>query len=172
VPPSLGEYRIDIPELELSMGRARTALVIAGLLWMAPTLAAVIDEIAVERGGATPRVRLQLTGPVHYLRAFASRNGEIVNVRLQALAPLAPGMPVFPDEVRRFRGNGPIPPFSARVSLDPRCEPVPNPVCITIQFDRPVRSRVRLGEDRRSLLLDFPPKADDKKRSPSPDKTN
>src|SRR5215831_15070872 len=150
----------------------RGALVICALLWAAPAPAAVIDELSVERGDQAPRVRIRLTGPVHYIRDFASRNGEIVNVRLQALAPLAPGMPAFPDEVRRFRGNASIPPFTARVSLDPRCEPVPNPVCITIQFDRPVRSRVRLGEDRRSLLLEFPPKADDKKRLPSPDKTN
>ena len=151
---------------------ARTALLVAALLASVSAGAAVIDEIAVERGHAGPRVRMRLTGPVHYIRDFASRNGEIVGVQLQALAPLAPGMPVFPDEVRRFRGNGPIPPFTARVSLDPRCEPVPNPICITIQFDRPVRSRVRLGEDRRSLLLDFPLKADDKKRPPSPDNTN
>jgi hypothetical protein len=131
--------------------------------------AAVIDEIAVERSGAGPRIRVRLTGPVHYIRDYASRNGELVNVQLEALAPLAPGEAPFPDEVKVFRGDGSIPAFTVRVSLDPRCEPVPNPVCVMIQYERPVRSRVRLGEDRRSLLLDFPTTPDDKKRSPSTD---
>jgi hypothetical protein len=143
---------------------------VAALLCAAPALAAVIDEIAVERGDATPRVRVRLTGPVHYLRDFASKNGELVNLRLEALAPLAPGMPVFPDEVKYFPGDGAVPPFTVRVSLDPRCDPVPNPVCIQIQYERPVRSRVRLGEDRRSLLLEFPTTTNEKKRSPSTDK--
>ncbi|HET7763473.1 MAG TPA: hypothetical protein VFK92_00095 [Burkholderiales bacterium] len=134
--------------------------------------AAVIDEIAVERGDAGPRVRVRLTGPVHYIRDYASGNGELVNVQLEALAPLAPGAAPFPDEVKRFPGEGSIPPFTVRVSLDPRCEPVPNPVCILIQYERAVRSRVRLGEDRRSLLLDFPTATDEKRRAPSANKTN
>jgi hypothetical protein len=136
-----------------------------------PALAAVIDEISIERRDA-PRVTLRLTGPVHYIRDYASENGELVNVQLQALAPLAPGGNVFPDEVKAFKGEAAVPPFTVRVSLDPKCEPVPNPICLLIQFERPVRSRVRLGEDRRSLLLDFPAIADDKKRSPSANKTN
>ena len=152
------------------MRLSRVALLVAAL-WAVPAFAAIIDEIAVERGSAVTRVRLVLTGPVHYVRDYASKNGELVNVQLGALAPLAPGMPVFPDEVKHFEGNASIPPFTVRVSLDPRCEPVPNPVCILIQFDRPVRSRVRLGEDRRSLLLEFPSKPDQKKRSPSTNKT-
>jgi hypothetical protein len=134
-----------------------------------PALAAIIDEITVERRDA-PRVTLRLTGPVHYIRDYASADGELVNVQLQALAPLAPGGNVFPDEVKAFKGEAAVPPFTVRISLDPKCEPVPNPICVLIQFERPVRCRVRLGEDRRSLLLDFPAIADKKKRSPSPNK--
>ena len=152
------------------MRGALAAFGAAVLLQTASARAAVIDEIAVERGDAAPRVRLRLTGPVHYIRDYASQNGELLNVQLEALAPLAPGGPVFPDEVKRFPGDGPIPSFTVRISLDPKCEPVPNPVCILIQYDRPVPSRVRLGEDRRSLLLEFPTTPDDKKRSPGTDK--
>jgi hypothetical protein len=132
-----------------------------------PALAAIIDEITVERRDA-PRVTLRLTGPVHYIRDYASADGELVNVQLQALAPLAPGGNVFPDEVKAFKGEAAVPPFTVRISLDPKCEPVPNPICVLIQFERPVRCRVRLGEDRRSLLLDFPAITDKKKRSPGP----
>ena len=155
----------------LRVSRAAFGAILACASLISPAaLAAVIDEIAVERGDAEPRVRLRLTGPVHYLRDYASRNGELVNVQLEALAPLAPGEGPFPDEVRYFRGDKSIPSFTVRVSLDPRCEPVPNPVCILIQYDRPVPTRVRLGEDRRSLLLDFPTTSDEKKRSPGTDK--
>ena len=154
------------------MRLAPPVLVAAALLWAAPALAALIDEIALEQGDAAPRIRVRFTAPVHYIRDYASKNGELVNVQLAALASLAPGAPPFPDEVKRFPGEGSIPPFTVRVSLDPRCEPVPNPVCILIQYERAVRSRVRLGEDRRSLLLDFPTATDEKKRSPSPNKTN
>ena len=134
--------------------------------------AAFIDEIAVERSDAGSRIRVRLTGPVHYIRDYASKNGELVNVQLEALAPLAPGEAPFPDEVKVFRGDGSIPAFTVRISLDPRCEPVPNPVCVLIQYERPVRSHVRLGEDRRSLLLDFPTTPSDKRRTPSSEKTN
>ena len=126
-----------------------------------PALAAVIDEITVERRDA-PRVTLRLTGPVHYIRDYASADGELVNVQLQALAPLAPGGTVFPAEVQAVKGEAAVPPFTVRISLDP------NPICVLIQFERPVRCRVRLGEDRRSLLLDFPAITDKKKRSPGP----
>lgn len=148
------------------------ALALVALPAAAPALGGVIDEIAVERAEAPARVRLRLTGPVHYIRDYASSNGELVNVQLEALAPLAPGETPFPDEVKHFRGDGSIPPFTVRVSLDPRCEPAPNPVCILIQYERPVRSTVRLGEDRRSLLLDFPPTPDEKRHPPSADKKN
>lgn len=146
--------------------RAALAFLVV-VMHAAPALAAVIDEITVEQRDA-PRVTLHLTGPVHYIRGYTSANGELVNVQLQALAPLAPGESVFPDEVKAFKGEAGVPPFTVRISLDPKCEPVPNPICVLIQFDRPVRCRVRLGEDRRSLLLDFPAIADKKKRSPSP----
>jgi len=148
------------------------ALIACASLVSPLALAAVIDEITVERGAEASRVRVRLTGPVHYLRDYASKNGELVNVQLEALAPLSPGEAPFPDEVKSFRGEGSIPPFTVRVSLDPRCEPVPNPVCVLIQYERPVSSRVRLGEDRRSLLLDFPTTPSEKRRAPSSDKTN
>ncbi|HEY6239829.1 MAG TPA: hypothetical protein VIW78_03250 [Burkholderiales bacterium] len=144
---------------------ALAALPIMVLLHAAPSVAGVIDDIAIERHDSAARIRLRLTGPVHYIRDYVSAKGEIVNVYLQALAPLAPGEGPFPDEVKYSPGDAVIPPFTARVSLDPRCEPVPRPVCVLIQFERPVRCRVRLGEDRRSLLLDFA--SEEEGRSPS-----
>ena len=119
------------------------------------TYAAVIDDIAVEQHDSAARVRLRLTSPVHFLRYYSSEQGRIVYVQLQALAPENFGAGPFPDEVKRSPKSALVPRFRVRVSLDPRCDPAPNPVCMTIQFERATKARVRLGEDRRSLLLDF-----------------
>ena len=128
---------------------------VAAFLRAPATHAAVIDDIAVERHDSAARVRLRLTSPVHFLRYYSSEQGRIVYVQLQALAPENFGAGPFPDEVKRSPKSTLVPRFRVRVSLDPRCDPAPNPVCMTFQFERATRARVRLGEDRRSLLLDF-----------------
>jgi hypothetical protein len=132
------------------------ALAVVALLRAPPAAGAVIDDIAIERHDSTARVRLRLTGSVHYLHHTISADGEVAHIFLQALAPEAFAGSPFPDEVKHSRGSAGIPGFTVRVSLDPRCEPTPNPVCIVVQFERPVRYEVRLGEDRRSVTLDFP----------------
>jgi hypothetical protein len=126
----------------------------AASLHSPPALAAVIDDIAIERSDPAPRVRLRLTSPVHFLRYYSSEQGRIVYVQLQALAPENFGTPPFPDEVKRSPNSALFPRFTVRVSLDPRCDPSPHAVCMTFQFERAIRARARLGEDRRSLLLD------------------
>jgi hypothetical protein len=132
------------------------ALVSAAASLHAPAApAAVIDDIAFEQQDAASRVRLRLTSPVHLLRFYSSEQGKIVHVQLQAFAPENFGAGPFPDEVKRSPENLLVPRFTVRVSLDPRCDPAPNPVCMIIQFERATRARVRLGEDRRSLLLDL-----------------
>ena len=120
-----------------------------------PTLAAVIDDIAFEQQDSASRVRLRLTSPVQLIRYYSSEHGRIVYVQMQAFAPENFGAGPFPDEVKRSPENLLVPRFTVRVSLDPRCDPAPNPVCMIIQFERPTRAQVRLGEDRRSLLLDL-----------------
>ncbi|HYA47033.1 MAG TPA: hypothetical protein VEF92_05725, partial [Burkholderiales bacterium] len=63
------------------------ALFASTLLQAPPALAAVIDDIAIERHDPAPRARLRLTSPVHFLRYYSSEQGRIVYVQLQALAP-------------------------------------------------------------------------------------
>jgi hypothetical protein len=146
--------------------RAALAAIALAASWCGqPALAEVIDDIAIEQVGSAVRVRVRLTGPVHYLRHAVSGDGEVASVYLQALEPEAFGRPSAIDEVRRSPGSAVVPPFSVRVRLDPRCEAAPNPVCMFIRFERATRYRVRLGEDRRSLLLDFA--SEEGGRSPS-----
>jgi hypothetical protein len=129
------------------------AIPIAASLHAPLARAEVIDDIAIERHESGARVRLRLTGPVHYIRDYVSPDGETVNVTLQALAPETFARGAFFDEVRLSPQDPAVPRFAVRVSLDPRCDPAPNPVCVLIRFERPVRCRIQLGEDRRSLLL-------------------
>jgi len=147
------------------------ALLVVALLQATPAAGEIIDEIAIERHDSMARARLRLTTPVHYIRDYISKEGKIVIVYLQALAPQAIGDRPVPDEVKRSPRNALVPRFTVRVNRDPRCEPAPNPVCMVIQFDRSVRCQIRLGEDRRSLLLDFP-LSEEEGRSPSAGKKN
>ncbi|MGB5081705.1 MAG: hypothetical protein WBO23_13290 [Burkholderiales bacterium] len=143
------------------------ALLAATSLDSATGLAEVIDNIVIERHDSTARIRLHLTSPVHYIRHYISGDGDAVNVYLQALAPLSFGEGAIPDEVRYSPKNTQVPRFTVRVSLDPRCEPVPHPVCIVIQFARATRVELRLGEDRRSLLLELPVASEEDERRAS-----
>jgi len=139
----------------MAVYRLLAALVVVALLQAAPAVADVIDEIAFERLDSAGRVRVRFTGPVHYLRQAVSADGVVANVYLKGLDPDSFGGSPAVDEVKHFPGVASIPPFTVRVRLDPRCDPAPNPVCIFIQLERAARYRIRLGEDRRSLLLDF-----------------
>ena len=131
------------------------AVLVAASLCPSLVPAAVIDDIAIEQQESAARVRLRLTSPVQLIRYYSSEQGRIVYVQLQAFAPENFGAGPFPDEVKRSPESALVPRFTVRVSLDPRCDPAPNPVCMTIQLERATRARVRLGEDRRSLLLDL-----------------
>jgi hypothetical protein len=129
---------------------------LVALMRAASAAGEVIDDIAIERHDSMARVRLRLTGPVHYVRHTISAGGQIANIHLQALAPEPfDGKPVA-DEVKHSRESASVPGFTVRVRLDPRCDPAPNPICIVVRFERAIRYEIRLGEDRRSLLLDFP----------------
>lgn len=145
---------------------AALAAVSLAAAWHAPqALAEVIDDIYVERLEPAARVRVRFTGPVHYLRQAVSRDGAVANVYLQSLDREAFGAPSPIDEVKHFPGRAAVPPFRVRVRLDPACDPGPNPVCIFIHFERAARYQVRLGEDRRSLLIDFA--SEEERRSPN-----
>ena len=116
-----------------------------------------IDAIAIEPREAGPAIRLRLAGPVRYLRHFPAERGEIVVVMLEALAPEAFGAAPPVEEVKRSRGAVDVPAFTARVSRDPACSSAARPLCIILAFEAPVRYRIRLGADRRSLLVELLP---------------
>jgi hypothetical protein len=133
------------------------ALLLAGLIYAAPAAAEVIDAITLEPRDGSIRIGLHLTGPVRYLRHAPIERGEMVVVLLEALQPEAFDPRPQVEEVKRGPPSKLVPRFTARVSFDPACSPSARPLCITLRFEQPVRYRVRLGPDRRSVLVELLP---------------
>lgn len=116
----------------------------------------VIDRIGVESHDDTATVRLRLTGPVHYVRHFPEEQGELVNVYLEAFSPEEFGELTMIEEAKQSPRDPRIPPFQVRVTVGRACSTAAYPVCVMFRFERPVRYRIRLGDDRRSILLELP----------------
>jgi len=139
-------------------GLARTLLaaISCALLAVPCASAEVLDRITVARheGGTTIDVRL--TGAVHYIRHYPAEAGQIVVVELEALEPEAFDGEAGIDDVKRAPKDAPPPHFTVRATVGQACSQTANPVCLTIRFDRPVRYEVRLGKDRRSVVLELP----------------
>lgn len=129
----------------------------ASLALARPAHAEVIDQIAIAHHNGIASIELRLTGPVRYLQHYPAERGEAVVIVLEAPTPNTFGETPAIDEVRRGPTNGNVPRFTARVSLNQACSPAPNPVCITMSFERPVRYRVHLGKNRRELVVDLLP---------------
>ena len=145
--------------------RAALVAIFAGASLFAPAvLAEAIDDITIERHDAGATIRLRLTGPVHYLRHAPAERGELVVVYLEALMPEAFGEISPIEEVKRAPKDALVPPFTVRVTVGRACSTAANPVCIAIRFERPVRYRIRLGEDRRTVVLDLPLESDTDQR--------
>ena len=134
------------------------ALLGCALLGAWPAAAEVVDRIAIEQRDAGAKIHLLLTVPVRYVRHSPPERGELVVVVLEAL-PFEGVAPISPiEEVKRGRGNERVPPFTVRVSMDPTCSPAtPRPVCLVLRFERPVRYRIGLGPDSRSIVVDVLP---------------
>jgi hypothetical protein len=136
--------------------RRLLAAVLASALLGAPAaFAEVVDDIAIDQ---TARIQLRLTVPVRYVRHSPPERGQLVVVVLEALAaePLGPISPI--EEVKRTRETGRVPRFTVRVSMDPTCNPTsPRPLCLVLRFERPVRYRIGLGPDSRSIVVDVLP---------------
>ena len=138
--------------------RLLAALLGCALLGARPGAAEVVDRIAIERRDTGARIHLLLTVPVRYVRHSPPERGQLVVVVLEAL-PSEGVRPISPiEEVKRARGKEGVPRFTVRVSLDPTCNPAtPRPVCLVLRFERPVRYRIALGPDSRSIVVDVLP---------------
>ncbi len=119
--------------------------------------AEVIDDLAYERGDAGPVLRIRLAAPVNYVRHYPAESGRILVVVLDAADPDALGDAPPVDEVRRVRPGEGAPSVEVRVTRGERCGASAHPLCLALSFGRPVRYRLRLGEDHRSVVIEVTP---------------
>jgi len=133
--------------------------------------AQVLDDIEVRSDQGVAEIRLKFTAPVRYIKHFPVERGEIIKLYLQILS-----LDVTEErdlqEYKRTPSIPLLPPFKVIYSTVRSCLAVRDPLCLDIQFNKPVRFNVRQGEDGRSILLyvlpdpdsSQPPKAKPDKR--------
>jgi hypothetical protein len=117
--------------------------------------AQILDEIEVRDGGALAEIRIGFTLPMRYQTHFPAEQGEMVRVSFQAIALDDPEI-IRRNESRKSPPNKIIPAFTVSYNYQNSCYAVRDPVCLVIQFDRPVSYKIRQSEDDRSFYLYVP----------------
>lgn len=117
--------------------------------------AQILDEIEVRDGGALAEIRIGFTLPMRYQTHFPTEHGEIVRVSFQAIALDDPEI-IRGMESKKSPRNNLIPAFTVSYDYRNSCYAVRDPVCLVIQFDKPVSYKIREGEDNRSFYLYVP----------------
>jgi len=97
-------------------------------------------------------IRLQFSVPVRYIKHFPAERGEIVKLYLQVLSLEAVEETAL-QEFKRTPSIALVPPFTVVYSTVRNCHAVRDPLCLDIQFNKPVRFSVHQGTDGRSILL-------------------
>jgi hypothetical protein len=136
-------------------------------LCCAPAEAQLLDDIEVRSDQGVSEIRLHFTAPVRYIKHFPAERGELIKLYLQVLS--LDGTEEMPlQEYKRTPSIPLVPPYTVMYSTARTCLAVRDPLCLDIQFSKPVRFRVRQGEDGRSILLHVLPETDPR---PAPSNT-
>ena len=121
-------------------------------LFAAVADAQLLDDIEVRSDQGVAEIRLHFTAPVRYIKHFPAERGELVKLYLQVLSLDGTEERAF-QEYKHTPSIPLVPPFTVMYSTVRTCLAVRDPLCLDIQFSKPVRFRVRQGEDGRSILL-------------------
>jgi hypothetical protein len=153
---------------EARRSRRMALALVAALALPAVARAQSLDSVDLRTDQGVTEIHLQFTTPIQYLKHFPAERGQLLKVYLQ-------GQNLDPGEERQLQEfkNAPrslhLPLFTIFYTTGHGCYAVPNPLCLDIQFRKPVRYRVRQGTDGRSLILIVLPDAGTKPAtSPSP----
>lgn len=117
--------------------------------------AQILDEIEVRDGGALAEIRIGFTLPMRYQAHFPEEHGEIVRVTFQAIALDDPEI-LRRNEYKKSPPNKLVPAFTVTYDYRNSCNAVRDPVCLVIQFEKPVSYTIRQGGDDRSFYLYVP----------------
>ena len=142
-----------------------SALLAAGASLGVPANAQLLEDISVRSDQGVAEIRMQFSAPVRYIKHFPAERGELIKLYLQVLT-LDRTQEISPREYKRIPSFAPAPPFKVTYSTVRSCLAVDDPLCLDIQFDKPVRFRVSQGKDGRSILLHVLPNADQRQAAP------
>jgi hypothetical protein len=129
--------------------------------------AELIDDIEAHTVQGVAEIRLQFTVPVRYIKHFPADRGELIKLYLQTVG-LENSEEVYPREYARTPAISMAPPFHVIYTTARTCFAVQDPLCLDIQFSKPVRFRIRPGNDGRSILLTVLPDSDPVKDKTEP----
>jgi hypothetical protein len=132
---------------------------LAGALLAAGSHAQLLDDVEVRSNQGIVEIRLQFTVPVRYIKHFPAERGELIKLYLQVLS-LDGTEETDMQEYKRTPSIQRMPPFTVMYSTVRTCHSVRDPLCLDIQFNKPVRFNVRQGVDGRSILLHVLPDAE------------
>jgi len=133
--------------------------------------AELIDDIEAHTVQGVAEIRLQFTVPVRYINHFPADRGEIIKLYLQTVG-LEDSEEIYPREYAHTPLIPLAPPFHVIYTTTRTCFAVQDPLCLDIQFNKPVRFRIRPGNDGRSILLTILPDSEPVKDQPAPAKTH
>lgn len=140
--------------------RRWVGLLLTAALGFAATVRAdlLLDAIDTRVDQGITEIRLQFSLPVQYLKHFPVEEGELVKLYLQSAA-LEGSEPLTLTEYKQARTKSDTLPFRVLYTTVRNCFAVSNPICLDIQFNHPVRYRIRPGTDGRSILFLVMPEA-------------
>jgi len=127
-------------------------VVLFGLLLAPAATAQILDDIEVRTSEGVAEVRLLFSTPIRYIKHFPTEEGQLIKLYLQAVS-LDGFKEIELEEYKRMPAIPLVPPFSIVYSTARSCFAVRDPLCLDIQFDRPVRFNLSPGLDGRSVLL-------------------
>lgn len=129
--------------------------------------AQILDDIEVRDGGALAEIRIGFALTMRYQTHFPAEHGEIIRVTFQAIALDDPDI-LRRNESKKSPPNKLIPAFTVTYNYQGPCLAGRDPVCLVIQFDKPVTYKVRPSEDNRSFYLYVPIMRPDPDTVPEP----
>jgi hypothetical protein len=128
-------------------------LLAIGLMATAGSAAAqLLDYIEANSDQGVTEYRLQFSIPIFYIKHFPPEQGKRVKIFLQATGPGAAEQLDYVDYLS-VPTPANAPPMKVGYTTVRDCFAATNPICLDIEFSKPVRYRIRPGKDGRSLLL-------------------
>lgn len=138
--------------------RLSAAALLSAALLCGTAQADVLEDMETRVEQGVGEIRLVFSVQVRYLKHFPADRGELLKVYLQTIGLDEPRV----GEMRSYKRSPAlalVPSYTVTYTTARDCYVSPEPLCLDIQFSRPVHYRIRPGEDGHSLLIDILPES-------------